>query len=131
LAGGVPLSGVRTRQGVDLEEGDSEVRPVRTQDNRDCGDYLRGNEKVVGFVVSGDLAWVTSQKNGASALGVKRILGWGSYETAWTWLHKLRRAMVRPGQDRLSGTIQAVTVEPVGYRDIVLAARGKRSKHNI
>jgi len=50
--------------------------------------------------------WVTSQKNGASALGVQRILGFGSYETAWTWLHKLRRAMVRPGRDRLSGTVQ-------------------------
>jgi len=50
--------------------------------------------------------WVTSQKNGASALGLQRILGLGSYETAWTWLHKLRRAMVRPGRDRLSGTIQ-------------------------
>ena len=50
--------------------------------------------------------WVTSQKNGASALGIKRILGLGSYETAWTWLHKLRRAMVRPGRDRLSGSIQ-------------------------
>jgi transposase-like protein len=50
--------------------------------------------------------WVTSQKNGASALGVKRILGLGRYETAWTWLHKLRRAMVRPGRDRLSGSIQ-------------------------
>ncbi len=50
--------------------------------------------------------WVTSQKNGASALGVKRILGLGSYETAWMWLHKLRRAMIRPGRDRLSGSIQ-------------------------
>ena len=50
--------------------------------------------------------WVTSQKNGASALGLQRILGLGSYETAWTWLHKLRRAMVRPNQDRLSGSIQ-------------------------
>jgi len=50
--------------------------------------------------------WVTSQKNGASALGLQRILGLGSYETAWTWLHKLRRAMVRPGRDRLSGSIQ-------------------------
>ncbi len=50
--------------------------------------------------------WVTSQKNGASALGLQRILGFGSYETAWTWLHKLRRAMVRPERDRLSGTIQ-------------------------
>ena len=50
--------------------------------------------------------WVTSQKNGASAMGMQRILGLGSYKTAWTWLHKLRRAMVRPGRDRLSGTIE-------------------------
>lgn len=50
--------------------------------------------------------WMTSQKNGASALGLKRILGLGSYQTAWVWLHKLRRAMVRPGQDRLSGVVQ-------------------------
>jgi transposase-like protein len=50
--------------------------------------------------------WITSQKNGASALGLKRILGLGSYETAWTWLHKMRRAMVRPGRDRLSGQIE-------------------------
>lgn len=50
--------------------------------------------------------WVTSQKNGASALGLQRILGLGSYKTAWTWLHKLRRAMVRPGRERLSGTVQ-------------------------
>src|SRR3972149_6010843 len=47
--------------------------------------------------------WVTTQKNGASALGLQRILGLGTYYTAWTWLHKLRRAMVRPGRDRLSG----------------------------
>jgi len=50
--------------------------------------------------------WVTTQKNGASALGLQRILGLGSYETAWTWLHKLRRAMVRPGRDRLSGEVE-------------------------
>lgn len=50
--------------------------------------------------------WVTSQKTGASALGLQRILGLGSYETAWTWLHKLRRAMVRPDRDKLSGKIE-------------------------
>jgi transposase-like protein len=50
--------------------------------------------------------WVTSQKNGASAKGLQRILGLGSYETAWTWLHKLRRAMVRPGRDRIFGLIE-------------------------
>ncbi len=49
---------------------------------------------------------VISQKNGASALGLQRALGLGSYQTAWTALHKLRRAMVRPGRDRLSGRIE-------------------------
>jgi transposase-like protein len=50
--------------------------------------------------------WVCAQKNGASALGLQQILGLGSYKTAWTWLHKLRRAMVRQGRDRLSGRIE-------------------------
>ena len=50
--------------------------------------------------------WVTSQKNGASALGLQRVLGLGSYKTAWTWLHKLRRAMIRPGRERLSGHVE-------------------------
>ncbi len=50
--------------------------------------------------------WLVMQKNGASALGLQRVLGLGSYETAWTWLHKLRRAMVRPGRDRLAGRVE-------------------------
>lgn len=49
---------------------------------------------------------VTNQKYGASALGLQRILSFGSYRTAWNWLHKLRRAMVRPGRDRLAGTVE-------------------------
>lgn len=50
--------------------------------------------------------WLTTQKNGASALGLQRILGLKHYQTAWTWLHKLRSAMVRPGRDLLSGRIE-------------------------
>jgi len=50
--------------------------------------------------------YVTSQKLGGSALGLQRTLGLGSYQTAWTWLHKLRRAMVRPGRERLSGAVE-------------------------
>jgi len=49
---------------------------------------------------------VTSQKNGASALGLQRVLGLGSYQTAWTVLHKLRRAMVRPSRDQLSDRVE-------------------------
>jgi len=50
--------------------------------------------------------WVATQRNGASALGLQRVLGLKSYETAWTWLHKFRRAMVRPGRDRLTGRVE-------------------------
>ena len=50
--------------------------------------------------------YVTNQKSGVSALGLQRTLGLGSYRTAWTWLHKLRAAMVRPGRDRLTGTVE-------------------------
>ena len=50
--------------------------------------------------------YVTGQKQGASALGLQRVLGLGSYHTAWAWLHRLRRAMVRPGRERLTGTVQ-------------------------
>ncbi len=50
--------------------------------------------------------YVTSQKNGVSALGLQRVLGFGSYQTAWAWLQKLRRAMLRPGRDRLTGQVE-------------------------
>ena len=52
-------------------------------------------------------AWqVTNEKPGVSALSLERALGLGSYETAWTLLHKLRRAMVRPERDRLAGELE-------------------------
>lgn len=50
--------------------------------------------------------FITSQKNGMSAQGLQRVLGFGSYETAWAWLQKLRRAMVRPDRDLLSGVVE-------------------------
>jgi hypothetical protein len=52
-------------------------------------------------------AWyVTNQKQGVSALGLQRVLGLGSYQTAWTMLHRFRRAMVRPDRDRLKGLVE-------------------------
>lgn len=50
--------------------------------------------------------YITSQKFGGSALGLKRVLGLNSYQTAWSWLHKMRRAMVRPGRSLLSGRVE-------------------------
>ena len=50
--------------------------------------------------------YVTSQKSGASAANLQQILGLRSYQTAWTWLHKLRRAMIRPGREKLTGIVE-------------------------
>jgi transposase-like protein len=50
--------------------------------------------------------WVVAQKTGVSASNMKDFMGFGSYETVWTWLHKLRRAMIRPGRDMLSGIVE-------------------------
>jgi transposase-like protein len=50
--------------------------------------------------------WVVAQKTGASAYNLMDFMGFGSYETAWTWLHKLRRAMVRQGREKLSGQVE-------------------------
>lgn len=52
-------------------------------------------------------AWeIVGHKYGANAMNVKRMLGLRSYETAWAWLHKLRRAMVRPDRERLQGIVE-------------------------
>ena len=52
-------------------------------------------------------AWyLTNQKQGVSALGLQRVLGLGSYQTAWAMLHRFRRAMVRPDRDRLKGMVE-------------------------
>lgn len=81
-----------------------------------CKKYSRKTSVISGTIFEGirkplaswfrAIWWVTSQKNGASALGLMRVPGLGSYKTAWTWLHKLRRAMIRPGREKLAGTVQ-------------------------
>jgi len=50
--------------------------------------------------------YVVNQKQGVSALGLQRVLGLGSYQTAWAWLHKLRRAMVLPGRELLTDAVE-------------------------
>jgi len=50
--------------------------------------------------------WVVAQKTGASAYNLMDFMGFGSYRTAWTWLHKLRRAMVRNEREKLTGIVE-------------------------
>ena len=70
---------------------------------------------------------ITSQKYGANALGLMRVLVLGSYHTAWEWLHKLRRAMIRPGREKLSGTVE-VDEAYVGGDKIGKRGRGAQGK---
>jgi transposase-like protein len=74
-------------------------------------------------------AWyLTNQKQGVSALGLQRVLGLGSYQTAWTMLHRFRRAMVRPDRDRLKGQVEVdETYLALTDREEPLSAVGRKS----
>ena len=68
-------------------------------------------------------AWyITNQKHGTNALGLQRILGFKSYQTAWAHLHKFRRAMIRPDRDRLKGRVE-VDETYIGGREEGLIGR--------
>lgn len=95
--------------------GGSKSWPTGRQQLR-CASCQRQTSVTAGTILEGTrkplrvwfqaMWYVTSQKCGGSALGLKRVLGFGSYQTAWTWLHKMRRAMVRSGRDLLSGRVE-------------------------
>src|SRR4029077_4009145 len=75
-------------------------------------------------------AWyLTNQKQGVSALGLQRVLGLGSYQTAWTMLHRFRRAMVRPDRDRLKGLVEVDEAYlAITDRQQPISAVGRKSK---
>ena len=50
---------------------------------------------------------VTASKGGIAAMELQRQMGFGSYQTAWTWLHKIRKAMVRPERQPLADRVEA------------------------
>lgn len=55
------------------------------------------------------LWYASSPRLGGNALGLQRALGFGSYQTAWCWLHKLRRT-IRPAPERLAGRVEIAVV---------------------
>lgn len=73
---------------------------------------------------------IVSGKNGISASGLQRQLGFTRYETVWVWLHKLRRAMVRPGRDLLSGRLEIDETYVGGVAD-GKRGRGAKNKHIV
>jgi transposase-like protein len=74
--------------------------------------------------------YVVCQKQGVSALGLQGILGLGSYRIVWAWLHKLRTAMVRPGRDLLSGTVE-VDETLVGGTHVGKRGRGAEGRELV
>jgi transposase-like protein len=93
----------------------------------DGGDDFPGHTQAAGHVVSRDVVRHEPEGWGQCA-GSAAVLGLGSYETAWTWLHKLRRAMVRPGRDRLSGWIEVDETFLGGLAEGVMGGRQKSNK---
>jgi transposase-like protein len=105
LAGRLSLPGLCIRRRLADPAGPDALQGVRAPVVPHGGHDLPRHAELAAPVVPGHVVG-DAQKNGASALGLQRILGLGSYETAWTWLHKLRRAMVRPGRERLAGQVE-------------------------
>lgn len=71
--------------------------------------------------------WVVSQKTEASALNLKDAMSFNSYETAWTWLQKLRRIMIRPGRELLRGEVE-VDETYIGGEETGEICRGAENK---
>lgn len=72
--------------------------------------------------------WMTTQKNGASASGLQQVLGLRSYQTAWTWLHKIRTAMVNPNRAKLSGDVEVDETYVGGLESDGKRGRGTENK---
>ncbi len=82
-----------------------ECKECKRQTSVTAGTLFHGTRKPLRLWF--EAMWhITNQKYGANALGLQRVLNLGSYNTAWRWLHRLRRAMVRPGRDNIAGTVE-------------------------
>ena len=72
--------------------------------------------------------WLTTQKNGASAQGLQQVLGLKTYKTAWTWLHKIRTAMVNPNRTKLSGTVE---IDETLVGGVATGKRGRGAENKV
>lgn len=89
----------------ELRRGERRCAGCRRRSSRTAGTIFQDTR--MPLTVWFAAAWyVTSQKNGISALGLKRVLSLGSYQTVWTMLHRFRTAMVRTGRERLKGNVE-------------------------
>lgn len=105
VAVGLGVPALRCRRGMDGKTQPLVMWALSLRDVCHSGDNFQDSH--LPLTIWFRAIWqITSQRNGISALGLQRVLGLGSYKTAWAMLHKLRRAMVRSGRDRLSGVVE-------------------------
>lgn len=88
-----------------LKTGLLECRRCGRQTSVTSGTVLHGTRKSLNDWLRA-MWWIATQRTGGSARGLQRILGFGSYQTAWAWLQKLKRGMVRPGREPLQGPVE-------------------------
>jgi transposase-like protein len=70
-----------------------------------------------------------SRKHGCNAMDLQRLLGL-SRKIAWTWLHKIRDAMVNPDRTLLTGTVE-VDETYVGGSEEGVFGRDRGSKKHL
>ncbi|MGA2513425.1 MAG: IS1595 family transposase [Candidatus Limnocylindrales bacterium] len=84
-----------------------------------CAACARGSSVTAGTIFAGsrkplrlwfEALWALAGDDGVSAEAVRVDLGLGSYQTAWAWLHKLRRTMTDPAPERLAGTVELASI---------------------
>jgi transposase-like protein len=71
-----------------------------------AGTVMHGTKKPLTYWFKA-MWWFTTRKSGVNAINLKDLLGLGSYQTAWLWLHKLRDCTIRQNREQLSGTVEA------------------------
>ena len=96
---------MRPLEGLAGSRAPDAVRGVWSADVGDGRHDPPGHADAAARLVSRDVGCHQSE-DGDERPTLQRVLGLGSYQTAWTWLHKLRRAMVRPGRERLAGRVE-------------------------
>lgn len=98
--GGTSVSRLKTRRLLQCLS-----KECRHQTSLTAGTPLQGTRKPL-------RAWlhamfvVATHKAGTSAAHLQREVGLGSYETAWTWLHKIRACLALPGRTKLAGRVE-------------------------
>lgn len=72
------------------------------------------------------LWWFSTCKSGVNAVALKELLGFGSYQTAWCWLQKLRTCTIFPSRTQLTGKVEADEFYLGGERS---GKRGRGAEH--